>query len=656
MNTLSGDFVLFLYSAKDFYQEGFLDSFLSLFLTDMPLFRPNRWFAEGATGGELRDFSAEKFAAAQQAFRDETINGFEFQSDESYHSCLTITRTPFLTTRLKSGRRPRALNSVRLYFSSDYFVDGLIEQSVREFLGIAIEMIQSIAPLYGIAHSYEDYRATASSIRASVTHHLPGAFWLNFFGANWVDRIGNDKLLSAPCWKREEVAGVGITVVLYHDPTKPTSEEAKSSRRLFANHIGLSNWIAKDSELDVAKRHYKRRGARSSASIDWREVAFRQLEQRVTDFHKRYEYDHAKGGKLPRNYDWRPYRFCVQDVMLGATVVKHARDDNCLIVDVFLTADIPEYEMGSGTRALTVFLLSEAFKCGGTMEIRFTRKVEGGRVPAALQQVALEAGMQLAHENKIMPAESRQLYLALTGFSPTLRQQIEVLDHVGMLSVERACYAVHHGVWTRPEVESIILGSRYPDSILGGKAQPEQRHLFLQDLLYARAAVLGSFLDRKLAKRDAPPEVNRVVELEDTERSIEITFEPKVYAKRYRCDQDPLPLPWLADDGPQLAPINPGDWLIALIRSRDVADLRRRFDRDLTMAQRVAATRSPDGAPHTVVVLVPHDFDELPFQKRQGWLSAAREAGIGILVCPETVASLDVDVAKRLARSRILRE
>jgi len=56
-----------------------------------------------------------------------------------------------------------------------------------------------------------------------------------------------------------------------------------------------------------------------------------------------FNYDHKKGGRLPRSHLWRPYRFCVQDVILGIVVLRHDRRYNRLEVDVFLTAGIPEY-------------------------------------------------------------------------------------------------------------------------------------------------------------------------------------------------------------------------------------------------------------------------------------------------------------------------
>ena len=68
------------------------------------------------------------------------------------------------------------------------------------------------------------------------------------------------------------------------------------------------------------------------------------LERHVRQYNDKFHYDHASGGKLPANHEWRPYRYCIQDVLFGATVTRHNRKNNCLEVDVFLTANIPEYD------------------------------------------------------------------------------------------------------------------------------------------------------------------------------------------------------------------------------------------------------------------------------------------------------------------------
>ncbi len=46
-----------------------------------------------------------------------------------------------------------------------------------------------------------------------------------------------------------------------------------------------------------------------------------------------------------------------------------------LVVDVLLPAAIEGYEPDAGAHALILFVLAEAYKCGGTMEIEFTENV-----------------------------------------------------------------------------------------------------------------------------------------------------------------------------------------------------------------------------------------------------------------------------------------
>lgn len=149
---------------------------------------------------------------------------------------------------------------------------------------------------------------------------------------------------------------------------------------------------------------------RVTSEFNYRRISFSTLEKHIKEFAAAHKYSHADGGKLPSNHEWRPYRFCIQDVLFGATVVKHHREGNCLQVDVFLTANIPEYEHLAGSRALTAFLLSEAYKCGGSMELRFTNNVEGGQIPEELCELAQEYGINFAQKNRISPADPK-IYL-----------------------------------------------------------------------------------------------------------------------------------------------------------------------------------------------------------------------------------------------------
>jgi hypothetical protein len=387
---------------------------------------------------------------------------------------------------------------------------------------------------------------------------------------------------------------------------------------------------------------------------DWkyRMVGLRTMESHVTQF----EEDYLNQGKLPRNHVWRPFRFCSQDVVLGLAVVRHSIDNNWLEVDVCLTSDVPEYEPGSGAKMTASFLLSEAYKCGGSMEIRFTDNVEDRHVPRALCDLCDTYGVTLQHaaHGRITPLEARRLYVALTDFTPVLRDQIQALARVGRLSQERACYAVHHGLWTRAELETIVLGSPRADSILGGDAQPEQRHLYQNDLAHARASVMGGFLDRKLAKR-ARGDGNEALDLEDDVRPLEISFDPTYYAKVYSCSEE-LPVPWTFGQLQDIVSLPTGVLLIALLRARDTEDLTLHLEQDLHLAGEWLASLRAQGTAANVFVLVPREFDNLPHDLRVQFADMAHALSVGIMVCAETTVSLETDAARRLSSSRIMRE
>jgi hypothetical protein len=384
--------------------------------------------------------------------------------------------------------------------------------------------------------------------------------------------------------------------------------------------------------------------------IKHRRTAFSVLEKHVDEF----ERDYLSVEKLPRNYVWRPYRFCSQDVVLGLTVVRHSVDNNCLEVDVCMTSDVLEFEEGIGAKITTSFLLSEAYKCGGSMEIRFSENVEGGRVPNAICDLAEKYGVPLSYtmKGRIAPSEARFLYLAISEFSQSLRDLIEALYQEGRLSIERPCYALYHGLWTRAQIENIILGSPKPENILGGDSWPEQRHLYLNDLMHASAAVMGGVLDRKLAKRERNTGIE-ALDLEDDVRPIDIYFNPDYYAKIYSCEEE-VTIPWVKEQSTQI--VKPGNEIVVLVRVYDIEDLTRYLVHDILVAkgltQRINKT---DQTPY-VYILVPRDFEDLPQKFQNSLVSYAEKNGVGILVCPETVVALEADGSRRLASSRIMRE
>ncbi len=438
-----------------------------------------------------------------------------------------------------------------------------------------------------------------------------------------------------------------------------------------------------------------------------------------------FGYTRTHTDKMPRAIAWRPYRFAVQDVIFALTAIRHAKEANAIEIDVFLALDpkyageVPEghdlypYEPLSAARALTLMVLSEAFRCGVPLLLRFTNNVERtdeerrqqqsmrqnkGRVPASIMQLAALHGISGidADSGEVRPAQARQLYLALAGFPDNLRDGIVQLAQQGLLTLERACYLVQHGVWTVPELEGIIRGCPYPDLVLNGKVQPEQRHLYHHAQFHARTALLGGVLDRAICARDAfldpaltnnesrpvkgraegatceadsvagqPTKPGR--DVEDDDRDVIIGFDADLIARKYKVavtEPEALSIPpWrpmaLRDGDPAWINGVPREWtLVALLRPRDEAGLVQYLDSDLERAAACSeCTRGP------VAVVVPQDFNDLQVELQRKFFDRAAQLskqsgnhGVWLLICPESVRTLDDYAQEKLSRSRVLPE
>lgn len=388
----------------------------------------------------------------------------------------------------------------------------------------------------------------------------------------------------------------------------------------------------------------------------WFQHGLDRLDSHMTDL--KFIYDHEKGGQLPRSYIWRPYRFCVQDVILGTTVIRHDRKYNRLEVDVFLTAEIPEYEADSGCRALALILLSDAYKAGGSMEIKFTKHVEGGRAPLELCRLAKKLEVDLKHADKsgITPKEAKELYLALSGLRPEIRKKILAMENEKKLSAASVCYALHHGVWTAQELEVILYSSRFPDTILKGSFPAEAWHLFHHDLFCGRNALMGGYLDRRILRREhtvkqVDENAYNVVELEDDEREVEISFDADYCAKIYRnAENDAMRIPWLHNELQQGTPAN-DQKLWVLLRARDTEDIKLRLDHDLNQAIQLKANKAETN--DIVCIMLPSDYKRLDMS---GYTQKAAENNIGIILCPEFLNQLSQEVVRRFESVKVMRK
>jgi hypothetical protein len=436
-------------------------------------------------------------------------------------------------------------------------------------------------------------------------------------------------------------------------------------------------------------------------------VALDRFEKLVNDSgHKR-----ESGARIPRANEMRPYRFCVQDVVMAIWAMGHRKDEADIHVEVFMTSEVYDGHTGergffeplAGATAAMLTILSEAYRVGCPMAVSFGPCVEPtpptaeagkhpepaqgrsrgkknrpsyGRVPLDVMALAAGHGVEIANPDsgKISAQEGRQLYLALTGFRPFFREAIEELHALGLMSPERAAYIVHHGVWSLPEVEGIILCSQYPDLVLSGDVMPENRHLYQHVLNHTRLALMGGLLDRSLASRQnlAPvsgpersgaPEkspksaAQAFLDVEDDDRNLDIRTNAALLGREYvlvsHDENETMPLPEWGVPGDDFPALKPGQRLSVLLRPRTASSLGNHFQADMAQA-RARVTMEP--LPEVVALAVPFDFHDLTQDKQSEIRDCARENGVLLLICPESTRSFDQMGQSKLEACRIKQE
>jgi len=240
------------------------------------------------------------------------------------------------------------------------------------------------------------------------------------------------------------------------------------------------------------------------------------------------EYDHKsdpknKSKRLPfKAKDWRVMRSSVHDQIVGLTAFKHNEEFNGLEVDVFISTDHPDYEAGHGIRALMILLLSDAYKNGATMEIRFTRHdpKKGERVPDRIPN-QLNA---LLRENKIRLSRYEQgiithneavnLYASILGITNELKERIKKYEAEGKLSLQGVCYILSSRLWTIEEASWILHNCPRPEGVLFGRDLPEDRMKYLESLSYGRAALAVTRFRNKLENNISENEGDSFVEID----------------------------------------------------------------------------------------------------------------------------------------------
>jgi hypothetical protein len=372
------------------------------------------------------------------------------------------------------------------------------------------------------------------------------------------------------------------------------------------------------------------------------ELAARQdgLRRMLDQIGPAYQDAYLGKDKRPRDFVIRPVRIACQNVIVGLAAFAQDSTFDGLSVVAWQTCEVPHVATHEGNRTLAALTLCDAFRNGGTMEVRFDRDArlscDGRRivyhghpekaVPASLRRYGRIVGVYLGAEDPaaITPAEARELFLAVTPMPPELRARVDAAVATRGISPERICFSLLSQIWREPELDFILATSGRAASSLEGGAPWTDRASRQAESEVCRAAVMAGMLFRCLNSTDAagdPSSAVRVVE--DRSKGVTWHVDELAGAVTFRALDAAAPVPWTHEAG-------------------GVAEITVFPRTALTVgqAQAVAAEDSPG----LKAVLVPADAPSLP-----------AAGGLVVLRCPDRLADIDKEIERRLLTSRISR-
>jgi hypothetical protein len=350
-------------------------------------------------------------------------------------------------------------------------------------------------------------------------------------------------------------------------------------------------------------------------------------QERISRIIERYDESHGASGTRPRHYHERPLRVAVQNVIIGQAAIRHDDMFNGLAASAWQTCQVPHVAAHEGNRALAALTLGEAFRSGGTMEIRFDKHPER-RVPAVLRQFARTRGIQLGSRDPqaIHPVEARELMWAVTEMPDQLRNRLEQLTNAGHVTPERACFLLLSGVWLPIELEFLVATSGRLFSILEGRTDPLCRPARQAELAVCRAAHMLGVLFRLLSSPEGHDSVAREVPVhEDRRKTITWEMVPEIGAVSMH-GEGLWPLPWTNNQREK-----PGNGHAVLVLPRHTLS-----DRDI-----VEASHRAKHAGAAVAFLCPQE--EKPSVPGDTLL----------MNCPDALEAIDRSIERRLLASRV---
>lgn len=392
------------------------------------------------------------------------------------------------------------------------------------------------------------------------------------------------------------------------------------------------------------------------------ELKYRQagLDRMLDQIGPVYQANYLSRDKRPRDFVIRPVRLACQNVVVGLAAFGQDASTDGLSVYAWQTCEVPHVATHDGNRAMAALMLCDAFKNGGTMEIRFDRPgnlpevelpssggtlgpfyfaghPEEGRVPASLRRFArtLQVPVGADDPSAISPREARKLFLAVTPMPAELRERVDDAIGRGLATPERLCFTLMSQLWREIELDFMLAVSDRAKAILDGGSSWKYRAERQAESDIARAARMVGMLYRRLDTKDAAAADGEARVLEDNRVGVDWSV-VEDYGAVLFSGVAPGLLPWQIAGQ---AEIQPDHSLVAVPRAIPTAE-------DVELVRSLRA----DGI--TPVLVVPGDC----YDRAANTVGGLASSDIVVLACPERLGELDQALEATLLTSRMTRQ
>jgi hypothetical protein len=138
---------------------------------------------------------------------------------------------------------PPELNEMSVEVRGLPTVEGqMISEWARNFVAATVSLLPA---RYGNAHTSDEFDAKnmiddetgARAIGRHLDDSLPGLYWLNFFGAPYVELMGRQRLLSAPAYEVKPI-GDGVLIALDSSAGAWQNPEYKKREQEVIEYLG----------------------------------------------------------------------------------------------------------------------------------------------------------------------------------------------------------------------------------------------------------------------------------------------------------------------------------------------------------------------------------------------------------------------------------